>query len=73
VENLDAVPDIGEEDGIYHRHSPHDNPELIIIAYPLRRAYPAAVPRPDPIDRYCVAPLPFEVLPFYGFHFGAIT
>jgi hypothetical protein len=35
VENLDAVPDIGEEDGIYHRHSPHDNPELTIIAYPL--------------------------------------
>jgi len=40
VENLDAVPDIGEEDGIYHRHSPHDNPELIIIAYPLRRGLP---------------------------------
>jgi hypothetical protein len=35
VENLDAVPDIGEEDGIYHRHSPPDNPELTIIAYQL--------------------------------------
>jgi hypothetical protein len=35
VENLDAVPDIGEENGIYHRPSPHDNPELTIIAYQL--------------------------------------
>jgi hypothetical protein len=63
VENLDAVPDIGEEDGIYHRPSPRDNPELIIIAYPPGPAYPA----PVPIDRYLVVPLPFEVLPLDGF------
>jgi hypothetical protein len=36
VENLDAVPDIGEEDGIYHRHSPRDNPELTIMTQALR-------------------------------------
>jgi hypothetical protein len=69
VENLDGVPDIGEEDGIYHRHSPHDNPELTIIAYPPLRAYPSA----ELIDRYCPVPLPFEVLPYAGFHFGAMS
>jgi hypothetical protein len=68
VENLDAVPDIGEEDGIYHRHSPRDNPELTIIAYPPRSAYAAACPMADPIDRRPMVPLPFEVLPCGGFY-----
>jgi hypothetical protein len=67
VENLDAVPDIGEEDGIYHRRSPCDNPELTIIAYPLESTYPAEGPQLDPIDRYRIVQLPFEVLPCGGF------